>query len=361
MTTEPLERTVLLVTADRALQQRGRRIVAAARHRIIECPPSRAAQHWSRADTVLVGIDALGELSRIDPRRRDGVYVIAGDHMPESAWRECVSIGATDAVVLDEAEGWLVERLSLGHGGPASGRIICVRGAAGGIGASFVAAGLALAAPEDRPVVLVDTDLRSGWLDLLLGIEHDGLGWGELAGLRGRVGGEALAESVPSRGGISLVTADRDAAVPSVGPDALRSTVLAGAALGGVVVIDDGRLDQLSRTAHQLCDQLVLVTSSDLRGGLAARRAIDQARSEDAGPHSSAILVAARTPRRGALATRTFRELVDQADHCFWLREAPAVDRRVGRGLPGLVPADRFVRDCADLLDWAPGRAERAA
>lgn len=361
MTTEPLERTVLLVTADRALQQRGRRVIAAARHRIIECQPSRVAQHWGRADSVLVGIDALEELSRVDPRRRESVYVIAGDHVPDAAWRDCVGIGATDAVVLDEAEGWLVERLSLGHGGSAAGRIICVRGAAGGIGASYVAAGLALAAPECRPVVLVDTDLRSGWLDLLLGIEHDGLGWGELAGLRGRVGGEALTASVPSREGISLVAADRDTAVPSIGPDALRSTVLAGAALGGLVVIDDARADQLSHTAHQLCDQLVLVASTDLRGGLAARRAIDQIRSEDAGPHSSAVVVAARTPRRGALATRTFRELVDQADHCFWLREAPTVDRRVGRGLPGLVPGDRFVRDCADLLDWAPARAERAA
>lgn len=361
MTSELPERTVLLVTTDRALMQRGRRIVAAARHRLIECPPAQATDHWASADAVLVGSDALDALTRIDPRRRDGVYVIAGDQVPDSAWRGCVAIGATDAVALDDAEGWLVERLSLSHGGPASGRVVCVRGAGGGVGASSVAAGLALAASENRPVVLIDTDLHGGWLDLLLGIDHDGLGWGELAGLRGRVGGDALAASVPGRDGISLVSADRDAAVPRLGPDALRTTVLAGAALGGLVIVDDARRGQLSRTAHQLCDQLILVTTSDLRGGLAARRAIDQARVEQEGPHGSTVLLAARTPRRGALPTSVFRELTDLAEHCFWLRETSTVDRRVGRGLPGLALGDRFVRDCADLLDWRPAARERAA
>ncbi|WP_106850510.1 septum site-determining protein Ssd [Blastococcus sp. Marseille-P5729] len=361
MTTDPLERTVLLVTTDRALLQRGRRIAAAARHRLIECPPARALPQWARADAVLVGIDALGELTRLDPRRRDGVYVIAGDQVPDGAWRDCVAVGAADAVVLDEAEGWLVERLSLGHGPPASGRIICVRGAAGGVGASCLTAGLALAAPDDRPVVVVETDVHAGWLDLLLGIDQDGLGWGELTGLRGRVGGEALAASVPGCDGISLVTADRDAPAPVIGPDALRSTVLAGAALGGLVLIDDGGHGPLSRTAHQLCDQLILVTTSDLRGGLAVRRAVDLARAEDDGSRGAALLVAARTRGRGALPTRAFHELVGPVDHCFWLREAAAVDRRVGRGLPGLVPGDRFVRDCADLLEWSAARQERAA
>ncbi|WP_153506530.1 septum site-determining protein Ssd [Cumulibacter manganitolerans] len=350
--TEVPEQSVLLITGDRALAQRAERIAAAARHRVVRADPRVASGAWASADVVLIGADRLGEVVDVDPPRRDEVYVIAGSTVPDSAWRDCVSIGATDAVALDESEGWLVERLSLRRAVRASGRVVAVRGAAGGVGTSVVAAGLALAV-AGAPAVLIDTDPAGGWLDLILGIDLDGLGWAELAGLRGRVDGAALAASVPGRDGLSLLTADRDAPPVTLRSDALRAAVLAGSGLGGTVVVDDRQAVDLAPTVTRLADVLVVVTTSDLRGGLAGRRAVDLALDGRASGVGSApaVLVAARTPRRGALETATFTELVEGADDVLWVRELAALDRRVGRGRPGLRPRDKLVADCRRLLE----------
>lgn len=350
MTTTETDRRVLLVTADRSLTQRGERIIAAARRTVVSCGSSTAAAHWASAEAVLVGVDQLEAMTKVDPPRRPNVFAIASSAVPDRAWRDCVALGVTDALVLDESEGWLVDRLTLSTADDASGFVVRVRGAAGGVGASTLAAGLALAAPEG-PVVLVDTERGSGWLDLLLGIEMDGLGWAELTGLRGRVGGDALTASVPTRDGISLVMADRDGDPVDVGPEALRTAVLAGAGLGGLVVIDDVG-GELSATAGRLADATVVVTSSDLRGGLAARRELEELTvANRPGEKPGPIVVAARTRRRSALPTTAFRELVDLADGCFWISEIRSAGRRIGRGLPGLRERDRFVRDCRGLLE----------
>lgn len=345
-------RTVLLLSADPELLQRGRRIIAAAGNRPVVADAAECASNWADADAVLVGIDQLAMLVKIDPHRREGVYVVASEQVPDKAWRDCVALGATDAVVLEESEAWLVDRLSLSRSGAPSGLVVRVRGATGGCGTSTTAAGLALAAHGEPPSLLVDTDLRGGWLDLALGIDADGLGWSELGTLRGRVAGEALAASIPSRDGVALIASDRDRAVPELSADALRATVLAAAGLGATVVIDDAGRDELDEVLGALSDVTVLVTVSDLRGGLAARRVLEP-RSPNAardGRERGPMVVAARTPRGSALPTAVFRELTAEADDCYWLRELPRAARRVAAGRPALRADDRFVRDCAGLL-----------
>ena len=352
---------VLLITADPAILQRAQRVIAAARRTVLACPAADAVAGWADADAVLIGVDALDEVAKVDPHRRDRVFVIAVDRVPDAAWRLCVAIGACDALALDESEGWLVDRLALGPVDPATGHTVCIRGAVGGAGASVLTAGLAIAA-IDEPIVVLDTDLRSSWIDLLLGVPVQGVGWSELAGLRGRVSGDALVDTVPRRDGIALVTADRDRPAPDLGAQALRSGVLAAASLGGTVLIDDCRDAVLSPAARQLSDVLLIVTTSDLRGGMAARRALDDLVDDDrragtGGP----VIVVARTPRRGALPTGTFGEFIDRADDCFWIRELTQVSQRVASGQPGLRPRERFVADCAQLLDLSRCAGELAA
>lgn len=319
------------------------------------CSPAAAAGQWRSAVAVLVGVDALPDLVRLDPIRREAVYAVAAEEIPHAAWRDCVHLGVQDALSIADSEGWLVDRLALGSDDARLGSVLRIVGATGGCGASVAAAGIALASGDSGAVIL-DTDLRSGWIDLLLGLEPDGLGWSELSGLRGRVGGEALTASIPNRDGISLIAASRDRPQPSIPADAVRSAVLAASGLGALVLIDDHAGDAADSTDGQLSDLTILVTTSDLRGGLAARAALDALRGGASGdrnhqPRSTQpIVVAARTPRGAALSTELFAELTDGADDVVWLREVPGIDRRVTRGRPGLWARDRFVRDCGDLL-----------
>ena len=364
MTTAPEQQYVLIVTADDEISRPAQRVVAAAGLTPVTCAAVAALSRWRDAAAVLVGVDALDALLKEDPVRRDAVYVVAAEHIPDAAWRECVALGAIDALSFAESEGWLVDRLTLGFGETNAGLTIRVIGSTGGCGASVTVAGLALASGDEGAVVL-DTDLRSGWIDLLLGLEPDGLGWGELSNLRGRVSGDALTASIPTRDGISLISVNRDRPQDALPADAVRSAVLAASGLGSLVVVDDHAASGLRATTAQLSDITVLVTTSDLRGGLAARRALETARGEpvadrarDTRP-SHPVIVAARTPRGAALPTATFAELTDLADDTFWLREVPSISRRVSKGQVGLLSRERFVRDCGALLERCHDLAAR--
>lgn len=353
MTTATEAQDVLVVTEDDAIARPAQRVVAAAGLNPVRCAPAEAVTRWRDVDAVLLGVDCLDRLLQEDPLRRKDVYVVAADEIPHTAWRSCVALGVEDALTFAESEGWLVDRLTLGTGETRAGLTIRVIGATGGCGASVTAAGLALASGEQGAVVL-DTDLCSGWIDLLLGLEPDGLGWGELSNLRGRVGGDALQTSIPSRGGISLIAAARDRPRQDLPAEALRSAVLAASGLGSLVVIDDHVSSGLRTSTAQLADITVLVTSSDLHGGLAARAALDAVRGAATTREARVarpILVAARTPRGAALPTKTFAELTEPAAGICWLREVPGVIRRVSRGRAGLTARDRFVRDCDVLLE----------
>ena len=360
MTTAANAQDVLVVTADEKIARPAQRVVAAAGLSPVLCAPAAAVARWREANAVLVGVDALHLVIKHDPLRRDAVYVVAAEEIPDGAWRDCVALGATDALTFAESEGWLVERLTLGLEETHAGMTIRVIGSTGGCGASVTAAGLALASGEAGAVVL-DTDLRSGWIDLLLGLEPDGLGWAELSNLRGRVGGEALTDSIPTRDGISLIAVNRDRPPEELPADAVRSAALAASGLGSLVVIDDHPASGLHATTSQLSDITVLVTTSDLRGGLAARAALAAVRGDPRSDRAGTrpVIVAARTSRGAALPTATFTELIDLADDTFWLREAPTISRRVSRGRVGLLSRERFVRDCAHLLDRCHDLVER--
>ncbi len=111
--------------------------------------------------------------------------------------------------------------------------VVGVVGARGGVGASTVAAALALrvhrhgwhaerrrprrrgtgraGATADVPrVVLVDLDPAGGGLDVHLGIEDvPGVRWPDLAGARGDVSGPELTDLLPDWAGVTVLSGDR--------------------------------------------------------------------------------------------------------------------------------------------------------
>src|SRR3954454_5499350 len=158
--------------------------------------PALRRAHRS-APLVLVGADVLPTPAVRALPRRAAVVVVATAELPAADWATAVELGAERVARLPADEAWLLSRGAAAARSPVeAGWLIAVGGSCGGAGASTVATALAVAAAPGS--LLVDADAGGGGLDLLLGAESvEGLRWPELAGLRGRVAGDALLASLP--------------------------------------------------------------------------------------------------------------------------------------------------------------------
>lgn len=330
---------VLLVSTRTETVEAVRRVVAATTREVEVVAAVEISRRWRRAALVLIGVDALAEVMCAEPLRRPRVYVVATAPVAEPVWREAVAVGAEDVVVLPAADDWLVEQLrstdDLGTGAP----VVGVVGGRGGCGASFLAAALACCSARGggrgrRPSAvtgLVDLDRLGGGIDLLLGPGDDpGLRWPDLAGVRGRVPWDSLAESLPSRDGVTVVTFDRTVAARDPESSAVRAVVSAARLGCGLVLVDLPRSEAAvaARVLGQL-DRVVVVTTADVRGALGARSVVREVRDS-----LDDVLLAVRRPARGGLPTAVLEEVAGIATSID-LPELTGADRRIGRGRPG--------------------------
>ncbi|MGK5110593.1 MULTISPECIES: septum site-determining protein Ssd [unclassified Geodermatophilus] len=271
----PLPHRPLVVAADEELLDDLLRLLAAAGAEP-EVPSGGPALRRAHRDAplVLLGTDVLAAAAVRALPRRPGVVVVAPGEPPPGAWAAAVELGAERVAVLPDDEGWLVARVAAALRSPVDrGALVVVGGSCGGAGASTVAAAVALAAAADDGALLVDADGWGGGLDLLLGAEHtEGPRWPELAGLRGRVAGDALMAALPEVCGVSVLAASRS--VPDDVPaEALQSVVEAGRAGGWPVVVDLPRAarPELADPVLAEADLAVLVVPGRLRAASVAR------------------------------------------------------------------------------------------
>lgn len=102
------------------------------------------------------------------------------------------------------------------------GHVIGFVPASGGVGASTLAAAVAVrAAAAGRSVVAVDLDRVGGRLDVVFGVEQlPGWRWNRLAAVAGLVDGTGLARQLPITNGVSVLAAGMVARVARVAADA---------------------------------------------------------------------------------------------------------------------------------------------
>ncbi|MBO8197839.1 septum formation initiator [Streptomyces smyrnaeus] len=309
---------ILIVTEDEELLDDLLRLCAAAGTEPQVAhggPTSRAgwaawsgAASWERAPLVLVGDDCAGATGFGDAPgpghapgpahtsapgdapgsgrdgtasaggavpRRPGVLLVGRDWDDPGVWERGVRVGAESVVLLPDAENWLTGRIADALEGVGQAALtVGVVGGRGGAGASTLACALALtAARAGERTTLIDADPLGGGLDILLGAERtQGMRWPDFVESRGRVGGAALAESLPRSHDLSVLSWDRSdcALVPA---DAMKSVLSAARRHGGVVVVDLPR--QVDETVAEALVQLDLglaVVPAELRAVAAAHR-----------------------------------------------------------------------------------------
>ncbi|MDR1450391.1 MAG: pilus assembly protein CpaE, partial [Propionibacteriaceae bacterium] len=193
---------------------------------------------WREAGAVLVGADLAEAVASLGLPPRDEVYLVG---VPDACERLCRASMPLRGVVVTLPDGAraLGRILSGAVAERAFGQVVAVLGGAGGLGASTLAAGLALAARRRGPAALVDLDSAGGGLDLLLGAESaSGWRWDALRAASGQIAD--LDGRLPTVDGVPVVAISRSdrREVPA---EAAAAVIDGLADAGGLVVVDVGR------------------------------------------------------------------------------------------------------------------------
>jgi secretion/DNA translocation related CpaE-like protein len=274
--------TVLIASADAELIDDLLRLAAAADvEASVVSDAVRARSAWRDAALVVAGPDLSAELADCAPPRRPGVILATADADRDDVYRLAVDIGAQEVAPLPDAEAWLVERMAAATEPPVAGATtIAVLGGRGGAGASVLSATLAsTAAARGLRTLLIDGDPLGGGIDLVLGAEAaPGARWSDYSERRGRLSSTALHDSLPSRGGLAVLSWHRGAVEP-VAAETMRS-VLDAATRGYDLVVTDlpRHPDDASTEALAAADVTLIVIPAEVRAAVAADRVADLAR-----------------------------------------------------------------------------------
>lgn len=293
-------RRPLFVTADPAVAAALRKLAAAAGTSALHTSDAEnARQHWSPATSIVVGADRAHDCAAAGLPRRGDVILLAGRQLPYAqAWPLASKIGADTVADLPAAAAWLTNRLAPAPAAHAVAPMIAVTGARGGVGASVLSAGLALAATgEGRRVLLIDGDAAGGGLDVVLGWEHrKGLRWRDVAAAEGPFDPDTLAHDLPQEDGLSVLSFDREPAGQPA-PTAVREAIEAARRGSDLVVVDMPRSGAAwLQGCLDAVDLSILVVPAEVRAVAAARRLLGELTE-----WSRCVRLAVRVPSPGKL------------------------------------------------------------
>lgn len=228
---------------------------------------------WAEPGVVLVGSDRAATLAALGPKRRPGVFLVGPEAEQLARWS--VALGG-QVIALPEGVSALSAVLAEDREG---GPVVCVLGGSGGVGASTLAAGLALTRRRrGGTAALVDLDPLGGGIDLLLGAERTpGWRWPSLVGARGEV--TDVRRFLPQVDGLTVVSMGRHAAgeaVPgSPSVESVRAVLGALARHHDLVVVDAGRSPVACvRPVLAACRRTLLVAGTRVREVAAASAVI---------------------------------------------------------------------------------------
>ncbi|MDR1791362.1 MAG: P-loop NTPase [Propionibacteriaceae bacterium] len=297
--------------------------------------PAQLPARWESAAAVCVGQDLAAAVASLALPRREAVILLGEDESVLARWS-----APLEALVIPLPDGalWLGSVLDEGVS-RANTPVLAVLGGSGGVGASTLAAGLALAqAKSGAAVALVDADVAGGGIDLLLGLEHvGGWRWPSLAAAEGYIGD--LRGFVPQIDTVSVLSMAR-ADAGELRPQALTAVLQSLRRSHSLVVLDVGRTQSpVAREAVRLATDRLLLLNSSVRSVAAAAQTLQafhtQARVVVRGKSSAGL-------NDAAIADILSLPIAGQ------VRDESAVAAAATRGDP---PRHRgFLKDCAKLL-----------
>ena len=328
-----------------------------------------------RADVLLVDVDAndereLRQLGRIVEQRRDGTAILAtAQDLSAQGVRGLIRQGVDDFIPqpfelsdMRDAIATARAKLQRARANRKSGRVISVTRAKGGMGASTLAAHLALALCEkphrrdpEKQVALIDLDLQFGDLALMLDLQPNGE-MVEIIRDPTRLDGALLRASMARHnGGLFVLPAPGDFVPLDALPvaAAIKLIELAREEFDFVVLDLPLAVPQWLEAVLQHTDQLYVVSQLNVPAIRQTRRLLDFIKEE--GQHDLPVSVvlnryAWRFSERGRLK-QAIRALGQPIDHYVFDDAALALES-VNRGKP-LFELRRRARLCRSLRQVA--------
>jgi secretion/DNA translocation related CpaE-like protein len=262
---------ILSLVVDEALSRDVDRVAAAAGVRVIHADEPSSRKVWAGASAIVLDVDSARRCAGLGMPRRDRVLMIGGSAPTAETWQVAMSVGAQRVLSVPAQEAELVAELSDAAESVGEvqrrGAVVAVIGGRGGAGASVFATALAHAAPQ---ALLLDVDPWGGGIDLALGSERDsGLRWPDLDPGGGRIGYPALCAALPSRHGVTVLSAGPTSAEIHA---AALCAVIDGGCRGGATIVCDlpRRSTPAVDAALDVADLVVVVTPADVRSCAAA-------------------------------------------------------------------------------------------
>jgi secretion/DNA translocation related CpaE-like protein len=261
---------ILALVADLDLRNEVDRVGAAVGVRVVHAAEPSSRKVWESASAVVLDSETACRCVELALPRRNRVFLVGRTGPKSGQWEAAIALGVQRVLVLPDQEADLVAELSdavESRRAERHGAVLAVIGGRGGAGASVFATALAFAAPK---ALLLDVDPWGGGIDLAVGGEAEaGLRWPDLALQGGRLDYSALHDALPTRDGVTVLSAGR--APSEVDAVALGAVVDAGRRSGTTVVCDlPRRATNAVEAALDAADLVVLLTPADVRSCAAA-------------------------------------------------------------------------------------------
>lgn len=302
---------------------------------------------WMTAAMIIVGVDQAARIAAMVLPRRADVYVVGHDAARDQVFDWSVPLGAA-VLLLPSGSSWLTTAMADASGlRIGTAQLWAVVGGSGGVGASTLAAGLAMVAAQagDR-AMLVDADPLGGGIDLLIGAERiDGWRWPRLTGARGHLGD--LAGQLPRVDGVDVLSMSRGEHDPQPDAEQMKAVLSSAARSHDLAVVDVPRaLTAAGREALRRADAVMLLVQADLRGIAAGRQIARQL--DDA---CTALGVLVRTTRSAGVGAHAVAEGLE-LPLLGTVSDDPSLRTAVERGdPPGRAGRSPLARTCRALLD----------
>jgi len=238
--------------------------------------------------------------------------------------------------------------------GASRGVVLAVVGASGGVGASMLAAAVAVRARQAGvDVALVDADPFGGGLDVALGVEQQpGIRWPDLGGLVGAADGRALLARLPSVEELPVLAFDRVEAHP---PPEVAGAVMAALAAQCELVVVDVALGRgtVTEAALDAAAQVVVVGAEGFRQLAALSVALTHIRGRVTTRvvPETAVCLRGRRPVRGSVSRVIEAEM--GVPVAFTLGDDPGARADLTHGVPpGSRGGGPLVAAADEVLGW---------
>ncbi|AKK07226.1 helicase/secretion neighborhood CpaE-like protein [Corynebacterium mustelae] len=272
---------ILVAITDPVIHPEALSVAAATGMEIVDTTDPRDIIRYAPKASALL-VDATTAAHAAMYRTSGKLFLLFAEPGPID-WKLAVHVGAINAFIIPAELKQLLSEL----GNQSAARqptdrypIIAVTASVGGVGASTLAASVALQSATEIPTVLIDTDPHSAGIDLLLGCElRAGIRWADLRLSDTTVDPVDIVTALPQTdNGLALLTTARGGLVSGITEEKIQLAIRILSSKYQVI-LDLPSHAPFFNTVADHCDYVEIISPAEVRATANAQRIVAKLRS----------------------------------------------------------------------------------